>query len=232
MGAHNSVVGADQGFRAPSGDQESVRDSVHEDSASAPIDERTPDRQRRTCQQQAPTRQVFEHLAATPKPVNGPVDARLRIRRSRCADVHDDGPLLRRRGGAPTPHRTPPACPGAEPRWLALARRRSSTTPQHTTATRSSTGPGRGPVPLWRSWPAGAESPHGSTPTASDAADVHRNRHRREPPSLRRWMRARCVSIIAVSPVAWLSRTPASKVPAFRSSAPSTPRPAARRGRS
>ena len=36
MGAHNSVVGADQGFRAPSGDQESVRDSVHEDSASAP----------------------------------------------------------------------------------------------------------------------------------------------------------------------------------------------------
>ena len=35
MGAHNSVVGADQGFRAPSGDQESVRDSVHEDSASA-----------------------------------------------------------------------------------------------------------------------------------------------------------------------------------------------------
>ena len=26
MGAHNSVVGADQGFRAPSGDQESVRD--------------------------------------------------------------------------------------------------------------------------------------------------------------------------------------------------------------
>ena len=37
MGAHNSVVGADQGFRAPSGDQESVRDSVHEDSASARI---------------------------------------------------------------------------------------------------------------------------------------------------------------------------------------------------
>ena len=37
MGAHNSVVGADQGFRAPSGDQESVRDSVHEDSASAAI---------------------------------------------------------------------------------------------------------------------------------------------------------------------------------------------------
>ena len=37
VGAHNSVVGADQGFRAPSGDQESVRDSVHEDSASAPI---------------------------------------------------------------------------------------------------------------------------------------------------------------------------------------------------
>ena len=36
MGAHNSVVGADQGFRAPSWDQESVRDSVHEDSASAP----------------------------------------------------------------------------------------------------------------------------------------------------------------------------------------------------
>ena len=35
VGAHNSVVGADQGFRAPSGDQESVRDSVHEDSASA-----------------------------------------------------------------------------------------------------------------------------------------------------------------------------------------------------
>ena len=28
VGAHNSVVGADQGFRAPSGDQESVRDSV------------------------------------------------------------------------------------------------------------------------------------------------------------------------------------------------------------
>ena len=37
VGAHNSVVGADQGFRAPSWDQESVRDSVHEDSASAPI---------------------------------------------------------------------------------------------------------------------------------------------------------------------------------------------------
>ena len=37
VGAHNSVVGADQGFRAPSGDQESVRDSVHVDSASAPI---------------------------------------------------------------------------------------------------------------------------------------------------------------------------------------------------
>ena len=37
VGAHNSVVGADQGFRAPSGDQESVRDSVHEDSTSAPI---------------------------------------------------------------------------------------------------------------------------------------------------------------------------------------------------
>ena len=37
MGAHNSVVGADQGLRAPSGDQESVRDSVHEDSASARI---------------------------------------------------------------------------------------------------------------------------------------------------------------------------------------------------
>ena len=37
VGAHNSVVGADQGFRAPSGDQESVRDSVHEDSASARI---------------------------------------------------------------------------------------------------------------------------------------------------------------------------------------------------
>ena len=30
VGAHYSVVGADQGFRAPSGDQESVRDSVHE----------------------------------------------------------------------------------------------------------------------------------------------------------------------------------------------------------
>ena len=37
VGAHNSVVGADQGLRAPSGDQESVRDSVHEDSASARI---------------------------------------------------------------------------------------------------------------------------------------------------------------------------------------------------
>ena len=37
VGAHNSVVGADQGFRAPSWAQESVRDSVHEDSASAPI---------------------------------------------------------------------------------------------------------------------------------------------------------------------------------------------------
>ena len=37
VGAHYSVVGADQGFRAPSGDQESVRDSVHEDSASARI---------------------------------------------------------------------------------------------------------------------------------------------------------------------------------------------------
>ena len=37
VGAHNSVVGADQGFRAPSGDRGSVRDSVHEDSASARI---------------------------------------------------------------------------------------------------------------------------------------------------------------------------------------------------
>ena len=37
VGAHNSVVGADQGFRAPSWDQESVRDSVHEDSTSARI---------------------------------------------------------------------------------------------------------------------------------------------------------------------------------------------------
>ena len=37
VGAHNSVVGADQGFRAPSWDQESVRDSGHEDSASALI---------------------------------------------------------------------------------------------------------------------------------------------------------------------------------------------------
>ena len=37
VGAHNWVVGADQRFRAPSWDQESVRDSVHEDSASAHI---------------------------------------------------------------------------------------------------------------------------------------------------------------------------------------------------
>ena len=37
MGAHNSVVGADQGFRAPSGDQESAHNAVHEDSASARI---------------------------------------------------------------------------------------------------------------------------------------------------------------------------------------------------
>ena len=37
VGAHNSVVGADQGFRAPSWDQESVHDAVHEDSASARI---------------------------------------------------------------------------------------------------------------------------------------------------------------------------------------------------
>ena len=37
VGAHNSVVGADQGFRAPSWDQESVQDSVHEDSTSARI---------------------------------------------------------------------------------------------------------------------------------------------------------------------------------------------------
>ena len=36
MDAHNSVVGADQGFRAPSWDPESVHDAVHEDSASAP----------------------------------------------------------------------------------------------------------------------------------------------------------------------------------------------------
>ena len=35
VGAHDSVVGADQGFRAPSWDQESVHDAVHEDSASA-----------------------------------------------------------------------------------------------------------------------------------------------------------------------------------------------------
>ena len=37
VGAHNLVVGADQGFRAPSWDQESVHDAVHEDSASARI---------------------------------------------------------------------------------------------------------------------------------------------------------------------------------------------------
>ena len=37
VGAHNSVVGADQGFRAPSWDQESVHDATHEDSASARI---------------------------------------------------------------------------------------------------------------------------------------------------------------------------------------------------
>ena len=37
VGAHNSVVGADQGFRAPSWDQESARDSVHDESASARI---------------------------------------------------------------------------------------------------------------------------------------------------------------------------------------------------
>ena len=37
VGAHSSVVGADQGFRAPSWDQESARDSVHEDSASVRI---------------------------------------------------------------------------------------------------------------------------------------------------------------------------------------------------
>ena len=37
VGAHNSVVGADQGLRAPSWDQESVRDSVHEDSTSTRI---------------------------------------------------------------------------------------------------------------------------------------------------------------------------------------------------
>ena len=36
-GARNWIGGADQGFRAPSWDQESARDSVHEDSASAPI---------------------------------------------------------------------------------------------------------------------------------------------------------------------------------------------------
>ena len=37
VGAHNWVVGPDQGFRAPSGDQESVHDAGHEDSASARI---------------------------------------------------------------------------------------------------------------------------------------------------------------------------------------------------
>ena len=37
MGARNLVVAADQGLRAPSGDQESLHDSVHEDSASASI---------------------------------------------------------------------------------------------------------------------------------------------------------------------------------------------------
>ena len=37
VGAHNSVVGADQGFRAPSWVQESVQDSVHEDLASARV---------------------------------------------------------------------------------------------------------------------------------------------------------------------------------------------------
>ena len=35
--AHNSVVGADQRFRAPSWDQESVQDSVHEHSGSVRI---------------------------------------------------------------------------------------------------------------------------------------------------------------------------------------------------
>ena len=37
VGAQNSVVGADEGLCAPSWDQESVRDSGHEDSASASI---------------------------------------------------------------------------------------------------------------------------------------------------------------------------------------------------
>ena len=37
VGAHYSVVGADLGFRAPFGDQESVRDLVYEDSGSASI---------------------------------------------------------------------------------------------------------------------------------------------------------------------------------------------------
>ena len=54
VGAHNSVVGADQGLRAPSWDQESVHDSVHEDSASAPI-----------AAGQRP-RQSFRHPQATP----------------------------------------------------------------------------------------------------------------------------------------------------------------------
>ena len=40
VGAHNAVVGADQGFRAPSWDRESVRDSVHEDSARSVRDGR------------------------------------------------------------------------------------------------------------------------------------------------------------------------------------------------
>ena len=54
MGAHNAVVGADQGLRAPSWDQESVRDSVHEDSASARI---------ATGQRPRPS---FRHPQATP----------------------------------------------------------------------------------------------------------------------------------------------------------------------
>ena len=68
MGAHNSVVGADQGFHAPSGDQEAVRDSVHEDSASAPI-----------AAGQRP-RQSFRHPQAhgsldnTPNGANPPLD--------------------------------------------------------------------------------------------------------------------------------------------------------------
>ena len=78
----NTVVCADQGFRAPSWDQESVRDSVHEDSASAP------NRGRSTT------------TAEFPAPTGSRVDAQ---RRDRCPRRPRRCPCAR--GGRTSPRR-------------------------------------------------------------------------------------------------------------------------------